>query len=307
MTYGSEVWGPFGNFDYEQWDTSNIEIVHLYFCKYILGVNRSTTNNLVRGELGEFPIKTLVDTKSIEFYKHLSMSENEILTQSLNIDKELHMDGFKNTLTGYIGTLQQNVSPQNTSLLTLSKKLVKKSFKNHYQKIWRRTSMIQNCPKSKFVSSLKKDIKLETYLVRIEDRSLRTIMTKFRISDHDLKIEKGRYMGIKRTERHCPYCHTKLIENENHFLVDCPLYDIHRKTLFKKIKQRYPVSKTIMKTQMLDLFRSSDTVRLVALSSFLSNSFLDRYIFTTLMQIGQVTLMPIVPPLAMCFKLAILL
>ena len=60
LLYCSEIWGAFGSLDYEKWDGNPIEKVHLSFCKNVLGVNRSTTNNLVRGELGRYPLKTTI-------------------------------------------------------------------------------------------------------------------------------------------------------------------------------------------------------------------------------------------------------
>ena len=45
-----------------------------------------------------------------------------------------------------------------------------------------------------------------------------------RISDHYLTVEKGRYIGIPRHDRICKVCKTGSIENEQHFLLECPEY-----------------------------------------------------------------------------------
>ena len=50
LLYASETWEPFLDNDYDKWDYNEIEKVHLQFLKQLLGVNRSTTNILVRGE-----------------------------------------------------------------------------------------------------------------------------------------------------------------------------------------------------------------------------------------------------------------
>ena len=55
-------------------------------------------------------------------------------------------------------------------------------------------------------------------------------MTRFRLSSHDLMIERGRYDDTARDERICKCCNMSMIESENHFLLVCPLYaDIRRK------------------------------------------------------------------------------
>ena len=51
LLYASEIWEPFLDNDYDKWDNNEIEKVHLQFLKQLLGVNRSTTSILVRGEL----------------------------------------------------------------------------------------------------------------------------------------------------------------------------------------------------------------------------------------------------------------
>ena len=51
LLYGSEVWEPFLNQDESKWDQNDVEKTYTQFLKKILGVNRSTTTAMVRGEL----------------------------------------------------------------------------------------------------------------------------------------------------------------------------------------------------------------------------------------------------------------
>ena len=62
-------------------------------------------------------------------------------------------------------------------------------------------------------------------------------MTKFRISNHILLIETGRYKypKIPRHERTCRFCSTGKIENETHVLLECNIFDSLRHNLFNKI------------------------------------------------------------------------
>ena len=48
--------------------------------------------------------------------------------------------------------------------------------------------------------------------------------TKFGISAHDLRIEKGRYEGLKVEDRICNTCNLN-IEDEFHFLMICSSLD----------------------------------------------------------------------------------
>ena len=83
-----------------------------------------------------------------------------------------------------------------------------------------------NCPKAEFLRQFKNQIRQEKYLSIINDRNLRVILTNLRLSDHELNIEKGRHKNIKRQERLRLCCSLKKqIENETHFLLECPYYN----------------------------------------------------------------------------------
>ena len=70
---------------------------------------------------------------------------------------------------------------------------------------------------------VKTEAGLEDYLESVRNVSVRTQFTKFRISDHNLEIEKGRHRGLSADQRFCPFCEYE-VENEIHFLLECPIY-----------------------------------------------------------------------------------
>ena len=63
----------------------------------------------------------------------------------------------------------------------------------------------------------------------------RQIITKFRLSDHNLKIETGRYHKVPREQRVCSFCNVK--EDEIHLLLDCINNKLIRDTLICNIKK----------------------------------------------------------------------
>ena len=65
LLYGSEAWAPFANQEWKNWEHTPIEQVHTQFLKRILGVNRSTTNALVRAELGRHSLLEQIITRNI--------------------------------------------------------------------------------------------------------------------------------------------------------------------------------------------------------------------------------------------------
>jgi hypothetical protein len=65
-----------GNWGFE--NKNSIERVYLQFCKSILKVRNSTPNFLVYGELGRFPLETIVKQKMILFWNSLLTDSNKL-------------------------------------------------------------------------------------------------------------------------------------------------------------------------------------------------------------------------------------
>ena len=74
----------------------------------------------------------------------------------------------------------------------------------------------------------------EIYLTEIRSIKKRTALTKLRLSNHTLMIEKGRHMKIERNLRFCPHC-PHSIEDEKHFLMECKPFNYLRKDLFDNV------------------------------------------------------------------------
>ena len=89
---------------------------------------------------------------------------------------------------------------------------------------------INNSPRLSCYSRFKHSFIQEKYLSFISDKKYRTALCEFRISAHNLAIERGRYENIPRDDRKCKYCNLNVVESEYHFLLVCPLYgDLRRK------------------------------------------------------------------------------
>ena len=85
-------------------------------------------------------------------------------------------------------------------------------------------------------SLLKTSLGYEQYLSEIGDVERRTALTKLRLSNHQLMIEKGRHIGVERDSRFCPFCPNE-IENEKHFLMECNPFSTLRNELFQKARK----------------------------------------------------------------------
>ena len=90
LTYGVEICGIFSKFDFEKWDQTPIEKVHLRFCKIFQGLNRKASNFAVRGEMGRTPLQIIIIKKILIYNLYLnSKDDNTLVKQFLYISQEL--------------------------------------------------------------------------------------------------------------------------------------------------------------------------------------------------------------------------
>ena len=84
--------------------------------------------------------------------------------------------------------------------------------------------------------SHKTSISLEKYLLVVKNHKHRIALSRLRSSSHCLQIEKGRHSKppLPRLERNCPFCLDK-VENEAHFILECPLYNHERRSLLQSL------------------------------------------------------------------------
>ena len=132
-------------------------------------------------------------------------------------------------------------------------------------------SNINNSCKLSTYSLFKHNFSMEPYLHKIIIEKYKVSLTKFRLSCHDLRIEKGRYDGINRENRKCLNCNMGVIENEYHFLLICPKYYNIRQKFIKDCYYRWP---TVQKFEKL--ISSNNPEILLSLSKYLFNAFRER-------------------------------
>jgi len=156
-----------------------------------------------------------------------------------------HMDslGFKTWVTnvrnilqtyGFAYVMQQYKEINTCVFLSDFKKLSYEKYVHNWEQ---EIQKIDVHPILRFYCTFKTTFQIEPYLLCIKDPKIRKAISRFRLSSHDLHIEKGRYLKPKTPEhlRICAICNTG-IENEKHFIEKCPLYNNLRNVLYDKLK-----------------------------------------------------------------------
>ena len=92
----------------------------------------------------------------------------------------------------------------------------------------------------KLYSIFKNETKYSEFINHVKNPEHKRIASRFRIGNHNLRIESGRFTILKTPEdlRICDHCSLNSVESEIHVLFHCNLYDDLRKIRFIKINER---------------------------------------------------------------------
>ena len=97
-----------------------------------------------------------------------------------------------------------------------------------------RDNFFENSSKCILYKHLIDNVGIQFYLTKSIPNNYIYLLTKFRLSAHQLRIEQGRYNGTARPDRLCIFCNMNEIEDEYHFILICPLYKDIRSACIKK-------------------------------------------------------------------------
>lgn len=252
LLYGSEVWGSFNCLSpkFRSRDVipldriylnSMSERLHLKFCKYILGVNRKTTNFAVLSELGRFPMHFDIVKAMLNYWQRLEHDvENFPLLQNAYMHSKMLHEQHKSSWYGSLMIILQQF-PDLYNLHHMQKKISKqtiaRSLKSSYVKVWYKK--LHDCSDGKLrtYTKIKSNYGFEKYLESINSFEHRRSLSKLRMSAHHLQVEVGRYQGIPPHLRLCQQCNSGEVEDEKHFLLKCSKYNNERVDLYKTISE----------------------------------------------------------------------
>ncbi len=112
--------------------------------------------------------------------------------------------------------------------------------------------------------ALNRDYTTAKYLSTVKDCKWKQQVTRYRVSNHTLTIETGRYRqhSLPKESRICPNC-----THGEHFLTSCPNYQEIRKTFYPKFETFWSDFKMLnKKTQLQYLLGEKQDCILLAIS-----------------------------------------
>ena len=233
LTYGSDVWGV------SKPGREAVDKVLLWFLRFVLHVKPTTSNVITLGECGRIPPGVFCEINCILFFLRLrSLLESSVTNIMFREQKRLHELGFK-TWYGKVWELARihGLDLNND----LSKSDIKNSVIETFKRQWSNTLQnVADNPLLRNYATFKFDFEMEPFLHKVRNPKYREAISKFRASSHTLEIERGRYTRPKTpvSDRLCISC--KIVEDETHFLISCPIYHEERQTLITQVSSLYP-------------------------------------------------------------------
>ena len=281
LLYGSEVWGVYDKDNLSTWEKDVIEKTHIFLCKQSLGVNKQCPNVAARNELGRLSLKLNIDTSILKFWIHLqTLPENNIAKQCLQISKEM-ADINQPGLSQKIKVLCKKFNSSSMVLNDNCKEFINHLNQNiHKALINHQLSLLNSNRKLCFYNFFKKDTKQSVFLDAIINPLHRTAINKFRLGNHQLRIETGRHTVPKTPEnlRLCTLCQGKDVENESHALFSCTFYDSFRSKFFYEITGKYQFFGELdINSKILFLFNSIDPFICRSVAAFVYEIMNSRY------------------------------
>ena len=260
--YACEFWFPFSlskkqlesKFSsIKAWENLRAETLHQKACRMVLSVGRQTSRLAVLGELGEFPLhcKALTYTFKYEWHIINRNSTDSILNAAFTEMNSMASEGkdcWLLRVNKLRALLDVPIVPHYLNPGTVGKQL-SKCFKSHFEMFWL-DSINQvdkkkcTCPldhnKLRLYKQFKGSFTAEPYIENVRNRNQRSFLTRFRLSNHRLRIETGRWTVPKTVlgERTCRYCSSGSVDTELHAITECSLTIENRSILYAILSSR---------------------------------------------------------------------
>ena len=173
---------PYMDYNFNNWDRTKIERVHTQFLKRILGCNIQTSNNMIRADTGSRPLITRLIKRFIMYVKTVQQRTSSLCYDALSFEiQNSENPNFIKFLEKFNLNIEDMVPNPKSKLTEICH--------NTYDRFWKHS--IAESPKAISFNKYKTNIILESHLVQKTNVKPKIALSRFRLSNHYLMIEKG--------------------------------------------------------------------------------------------------------------------
>ena len=223
LSYGCEIWGSnslYGE-DLERW--------HRQFMRQVLGLPSHSPSSMLYGELGRMPLRHRWYKQTLRFWNRLLCAEPSDLLWSAfceesRIAREVVGSGSTHHDIWSCHVEKMVVENAPSEPISVYEKIHINEYSKGFFRSFRSKAMCDTSTMGFYYKTFKQKHEFSPYLSMVKNRHFRHILTRFRCGSHWLEISQGRYSNTPRDKRCCPNC-TSIVEDEQHFLLECPMYN----------------------------------------------------------------------------------
>ena len=220
LDYSASTWG------FKQY--TPIDCVQNRAMRYFLGVHRFAPTLAMTGDTGWIPSMYRRWTSMLRYWSRiLNVGGDRLLRRIFEIDYRLCNNNWCSEIKNIMNRLELDEYFEYKMLVNLDS--VKHKIASLYATNW--MNHVITVPKLRSYVTFKTEFKTENYLLLNLSRKERSLMAQFRCGILPLRIETGRFVGESPDERLCKLCIGPAIEDEKHFLLNCPFYNVIRNQL----------------------------------------------------------------------------
>ena len=261
ILYACECWGDSLKKDCF---ANKIEKFYVSIYKQILGVKKNVSSMKILAELGRTPLKINIEIQMFKYLQRFAFIEKERYVSKAFQEENQAIDGWVKYMKTilelfWLGNLMGNICK------VINGEIPKEKYRSKHKFFQKRATDIDNEEKRSFFTELKQTYEKERYL-NLKNFEIRNALSKLRLSSNKLAVVTGKWYKINKEKRLCNFCNLNAIEDEFHFLIDCPNYKKLRKSPFKSIQD----------TEHIDLSRGNITKKLKNCSQM---DCFDRYMY----------------------------
>ena len=234
MNYASGVWG------YRRYDKPNT--VHNRAIRSFLGVHRYSSNVAIQGDVGwKWPIVHR-KLEMLKLFRRIFLMSNESLTRQIMKWDWQHKGRTWSWCVRDIlkETSQHNVCYKNFeeyNNVDFNSVLDKAEIELMRIEVKRWQSELDKQQKLRTYKLFKESFQTEVYVQINMPKSTRSFIAQLRSGVLPLSIETGRFLNLKVEERLCRFCENNAVEDELHFLFNCPLYTTLRIEFYNQVNR----------------------------------------------------------------------
>ncbi len=228
LHYGCSVWG------YKK--APELDIIENRAMRYYLGVHRYAPVLGLAGDMGWYPLYIYRYLTIAKFWNRLIQMEDTRLTKAVFLKNyETRTNNWCSKLQKMLNDIDSGQIFDDKSIITMT--VLNDILREQFENKWKNDIALK--PKLRTYCKFKTVFETEEYVTFNHNRKERSLLAQFRLGILPLCVETGRYTRLPLEERVCFNCNG-IIEDEKHFLLDCPVYNDLRLNFLDKVKRNFP-------------------------------------------------------------------